>query len=608
MPDSIFDFPSAPYNEVRAGHAGAQLRNKPGGICQRMARIEVPTARGNANRSSDATHNGRRAARQDRWSNNAAARTSSPRAIESSPSLSAPRRSGQKLSTETEREVIEFLKLFSAHYFRFRTQSQISEMTNAYRKYMCNINEKALSEGWGSGLFPRHPAFEQWWNGPKETEARLATNMQDEKNRLDRFLRAVNDCIEDKGIDNSNCYVISHTAYALDIERESKLSIPHPRKVKKSDTRQIASVITGFSCSGVRLSPYVIFKRPTDSHDSKHHSEKVRVSYNTSGWISDGNVFYDWLKRTFEPKTNPEAAIGEAAPARLLLLDGDKFEVSPSFFVECYSKNIFLFSFPRDSGKVFSSLEGAVSGFLDGEYSKYMLDKFHRNKSKPFKIATNKFTNLVHHTLDKSELDSVTKMAWIDACLVPYNPQGLLDRIRGDVNTPAPESWGSPQVRRSASRPPRPMQTPETSRHEQTPESDTDVPGDTSDVSDFEEWRGDGEEAASATDSADENEEHTPAADSSEDESSFSDEEEPGHEWKHPVDREEFLEFLRPLLKGKCDAKTKKLRDGLVAFHGEYQRVMQNLFAQVLSETPPRTSKRFLDQRTPKPSKRRKSG
>lgn len=213
----------------------------------------------------------------------------------------------------------------------------------------------------------------------------------------------------------------------------------------------------------------------------------------------------------------------------------------------------------------------------------------------------------MHDKLEKSELESVAKRAWIASCLVPPNPNGLSDLIRRDLNTPAPDSWGSPQVPRAASRPARPIQTPETSGREQTADLDSDEPGDTSDTPGLEERHDDGEESASAADSSEDDEEPASAADSSEDEEASSDEEEPVPEWKHPVDREDFVKFVEPFFSGERDAKTQKRRDGLMAFFGEYQRLCRNVMAKFLGETAPQTpKKRSTMPKTPKSSKRRR--
>lgn len=578
------DLPSAAYNEIRLCEAGAELRTKPGGVVQRMTRIEIPTTRTDLVRSSEATR------RISSGSNNAAPRTSSPRAIGSSPSLNATRRNGQKLPMEWEQEVIDLVKLFSAHYFRLFKRDQIAEMTNAYLQYVRTSTE-TVSTKWVNGLCNRHPDFGQWYAGRKDTEAGAEANPKGEKKRLHRFLRAWSKCISDNDISRSNTYVVTHTAYALSLDRDVKLLIPHPKKDKRSDSREMASVISGFSCSGACLPPYVIFKREAKSPGSKNHSRNVRTSWNSTGWVNDGGFLFDWVEETFEKETNAERRSGDDAPERLILLDDEKFGISPKFFMFCFSKNIALFSFPRQSGKVFSPLEGAITAVVDGEYSNYMSRK-RRQLGERFRIKDPRFTKFQNDCLADSNLEAVARAAWVEACLAPVNAQGLSNLIGRDPNTPAPETWGSPQVRRAVSMPARPIETPQTS------DSDSDSDSESSETVGCGEWHLTAPSVASSVNDS---------SASDECESSSSEEESSDEELTHPVDRDQFRRQLRALSTAKNFAKKRKAEEWLMTFYDETEP-MYKAGCDFRMRMTAKTAQAQRIPKTPKSTKRRRSG
>lgn len=493
-------------------------------------------------------------------------------------------------------------------------------MANGYIRWIKEAHGTVVpvTAGWIKGAFKRHPDFKKWWNDDRDENAKpAAAILKDEKDRLDRFLQAWIACIDGANISSANTYVLSHTAYALAVGREIKATIPHQRRAKRPDPREVASVITAFSGRGVRLPPYFIFKRTGQGPGSTNHSANVRVHWNSTGWIDDAGVLFDWLGNTFERETNPERKTGRDAPARVILFDDEKFNISPDFFVSCCSKNIFLFSFPRDSGKVFSPLEDAVTAIVDAKYGQYMSDKFHRNENQLFRMEQSRFSRLVRDELTDSELDPVGEMAWADCGLMPPSPKVLSDLIGRDLNTPAPDPWGSPQVARlarSASRPARPIQTPITSGREQIPISVSDDVGDTSETPGVDEWCDDGDETASTAASSDDGEEPALAAQSPQDEDASSgedassDEDEPVPVWEHPVDREDFVKFVEPLFSGERDGKAQQVRrDGLMDFFGGYQRLCRKVMAGYLHEAAPETPKKRSSMlKTSSSSKRRR--
>lgn len=378
------------------------------------------------------------------------------------------------LSDEDEGEVAEWIDRWLDHGFLLDNQKQVS----AFARYFMKIanhpsKDVGVSDEFYDGLFRRVPSVKRRVQAARKAckSAKLKNEGREAKEeRLARFPAFLRDLQWVLEIPSQHHYVFGDTGFMTAINSEHQDLCIEASTRDEPEYRRMTSAIVCACHDGRFLSPYLISKT-TAVNQNRMVYKNVSTSFAAKPW-ANAEFFLDWIERVFEKETKSIRVRGLDAPARLLLVDGIRYGITPAIFMSCWNKGIYLVCIPPKGSSFFNPLECGVFSEMHKIYADEAAAKY-RNEKSPFIFSPEDVTDFMlrhlHRNLLKINLDN----AWTKSHLYSRDEQSLRKYVKGTPATPAPATPAKarlrpnnqPQVvRGEPMSPPRSSQQPEETR------------------------------------------------------------------------------------------------------------------------------------------------
>ncbi|KAJ5438017.1 uncharacterized protein N7458_009015 [Penicillium daleae] len=379
------------------------------------------------------------------------------------------------LSDEDETKVAEWIDRWLDHGFPLENQKQVS----AFARYFMHIanhpnKDVGVSDDFYENLFRRnrnvkhrvHAARKAYNSAKLKNEGREA-----KEERLARFPAFLRDLQWVLDVPSKNLYAFGDTGFVTAISSEHQGLCIEASTRDDADYRRMTSAIVCASHDNRFLSPYLISKTSVVNQQRMWY-KNVSTSFAAKPW-ANAEFFMDWIDCVFEEETKTARMKGLDSPARLLLVDGIRYGITPKIFMSCWNKGIYLACIPHKGSIFFNPLECGVFSKMHKVYVEEAATKYREEKI-PFIVDPRDVTDFILRQLDRTLLKVQLGKAWTKSHLYSRDEVALRKYVKGIPATPAPVTPAKARTR-SATRqhvvqdqlmsPPRSSRQPEDTRH-----------------------------------------------------------------------------------------------------------------------------------------------
>lgn len=343
------------------------------------------------------------------------------------------------LSDEDESEVVEWIDRWLNHGFLLDNQKQVS----AFARYFMKISnhpskDVGVSDEFYEGLFRRIPSVK--WRVQAARKACKSAKLKNEgrevkAERLAEFPAFLRDLQWLLEIPSQHHYVFGDTGFMTAINSEHQDLCIEASTRDEPEYRRITSAIICACHDGRFLSPYMISKT-TAVNQNRMVYRSVSTSFAARPW-ANAEFFLDWIERVFEKETKSTRVRGLDAPARLLLVDGIRYGITPAIFMSCWNKGIYLVCIPPKGSSFFNPLECGVFAEMHKIYADEAATKY-RNEKSPFILSPQDVTDFMLRHLHRNLLKIKLANAWTKTHLYSRDEESLRKYVKGTPATPAP--------------------------------------------------------------------------------------------------------------------------------------------------------------------------
>lgn len=390
------------------------------------------------------------------------------------------------LSDEDEAEVAKWLDRWLDHDFPLENQKQVS----AFVRYFMHITnhpnkDVGVSDDFYESLFKRNRTIKDRVRAARQAckSAKLKNEGKEAKEerllRFPAFLRHQQRVLE---VQSKHLYVFGDTGFVTAISSEHQgLSVEASTR-DDGDYRRMTSAIICASCDNRFLSPYLISKTGTVNRNRMVY-KNVSTSFAAKPW-ANAEFFLDWIDCVFEEETKLPRFKGHDAPARLLLVDGVRYGITPEIFMSCWKKGIYLLCIPHKGSPFFNPLECGVFSKMHKVYADDAVTRY-REEKKAFVQTPEDMTTFVLRLLSRNLLKGQLEKAWVKSHLFFTDEEALRKHVKGIPATPAPVSPAKTRTRAEARHqlvqdhpmsPPRSSQQPEETRYARRSTTNSSTP------------------------------------------------------------------------------------------------------------------------------------
>lgn len=392
------------------------------------------------------------------------------------------------LSDEDEAEVAQWLDRWLDHGFPLENQKKVSAFAR-YFMYLANHPNKDVGVGdeFYENLFRRNRTVKDRVQAARKAykSAKLKNEGREAKEeRLSKFPQFLRDLQWVLRVPSENFYVFGDTGFVTAISSEHQGLCIEASTRDDADYRRMTSAIVCANRENRFLSPYLISKTSAVNQEPKVY-KNVSTSFAAKPW-ANAEFFLDWIDCVFEKETERARSQGADPPARLLLVDGIRYGITPEIFMNCFNRGIYLVCIPHKGSAFFNPLECGVFSRMHKVYAEEVATRYRREKS-PFILNPKEMVNFIVRLLDRNLLRDQLDKAWNKSHLYSRDEEALRRYVKGIPATPAPVSPVKARTRSSTRQqvledqpmsPPRSSRQPDETRH--TRESTIDS-GSTSD-------------------------------------------------------------------------------------------------------------------------------
>ncbi|KAJ5896979.1 uncharacterized protein N7473_006378 [Penicillium subrubescens] len=379
------------------------------------------------------------------------------------------------LSDEDEAEVAQWLNRWLDHGFPLENQKQVSAFVR-YFMHITNHPNKDVGVGdeFYESLFKRNGTVKDRVYAARQACKSAKLKNEDKKAKEERlsrfpaFLRHRQQVLE---VQFKHIYVFGDTGFVTAISSEHQGLCIEASTRDDGDHRRITSAVICASYDNRFLSPYLISKTGTVNRNRMVY-KTVSTSFAVKPWANT-EFFLDWIDFVFEEETKPPRFRGHDAPARLLLVDGVRYGITPEIFMSCWKKDIYLLCIPHKGSTFFNPLECGVFSKMHKVYADDVVTRY-REEKKAFVQTPEDMTSFILRLLDRDLLKGRLGKAWVKSHLYSEDEVALRKYVKGIPATPAPVSPAKTRTRSVAQHqvvqdqpmsPPRSSRQAEETRH-----------------------------------------------------------------------------------------------------------------------------------------------
>ncbi|EPS29358.1 hypothetical protein PDE_04307 [Penicillium oxalicum 114-2] len=356
------------------------------------------------------------------------------------PALTLRSTNNRVLSDEDVIAVAEWVTRWLDHGFYLENQKKISAFVRHYMHMINHPNKDVgVSDSFYGRLSPRSRELsnrvEQACKIWKEQIKLKNENKTAKEDRLAKFPALLRGLERTLDVSPDRVFVFGDTGFLTVMSLENQNLRVEASARNEGDHRRIASAIICASNDGQYLSPYLVSK--TEAVNKKPaHVSKAFVSFAAKPWVNT-EFFNDWLEKVFEPETKRLAGNKRERLARLLLVDGQLYDITPSTFMNCWSKGIYLVCIPHKGSPFFNPLECTVFSKMHEIYATEMAEKF-RKASGMLTVSYRFVANSLVEQLQRQLLRGALKAGWRKSHLYISDHDALRKHVRRIPATPAP--------------------------------------------------------------------------------------------------------------------------------------------------------------------------
>ena len=336
--------------------------------------------------------------------------------------------------------VAEWVTRWLDHGFYLENQKKISAFVRHYMHMINHPNKDVgVSDSFYGRLSPRSRELsnrvEQACKIWKEQIKLKNENKTAKEDRLAKFPALLRGLERTLDVSPDRVFVFGDTGFLTVMSLENQNLRVEASARNEGDHRRIASAIICASNDGQYLSPYLVSKTEAVNKTPAHVS-KAFVSFAAKPWVNT-EFFNDWLEKVFEPETKRLAGNKRERLARLLLVDGQLYDITPSTFMNCWSKGIYLVCIPHKGSPFFNPLECTVFSKMHEIYATEMAEKF-RKASGMLTVSYRFVANSLVEQLQRQLLRGALKAGWRKSHLYTSDHDVLRKHVRRIPATPAP--------------------------------------------------------------------------------------------------------------------------------------------------------------------------
>lgn len=348
-------------------------------------------------------------------------------------------RTNRILSDEDEAEVARWLDRWLDHGFPLENQKKVSAFAR-YFMHLANHPNKDVGVGdeFYENLFRRNRTVKDRVQAARKAyrSAKLKNEGREAKEeRLSRFPQFLRDLQWVLQVPSEHFYVFGDTGFVTAISSEHQGLCIEASTRDDADYRRMTSAIVCASRENRFLSPYLISKTSTVNQERKVYKD-VSTSFAAKPW-ANAEFFLDWIECVFEKETKPPRNQGANPAARLLLVDGIRYGITPEIFMSCFNKGIYLVCIPHKGSAFFNPLECGVFSRMHKIYAEGVATRYRQAKS-PFILNPQEVVNFIVQSLDRNLLRGQLDKAWKKSHLYSRDEEALRRYVKGIPATPAP--------------------------------------------------------------------------------------------------------------------------------------------------------------------------
>ncbi|CEJ61194.1 hypothetical protein PMG11_09732 [Penicillium brasilianum] len=343
------------------------------------------------------------------------------------------------LSDEDEATVAEWIVRWLDHGFPLENRKQVS----AFARYFMHIvnhpnKDVGVSDEFYESLFRRNRAIKDRVHAAREAYKSAKLKKEDreaKEQRLSRFPAFLRDLQWGLEIPSAHLYVFGDTGFVTAISSEHQGLYIDASTRDDDDYRRMTSAIICASHDNRFLSPYLISKTSAVNQQPNMY-KNVSTSFAAKPW-ANAEFFLDWIKCVFEKETKPARVKGPNGQARLLLVDGIRYGITPEIFMSCWNKGIYLVCIPHKGSSFFNPLECGVFSKMHKVYADEAATRY-REEKVPFIIDPRDVTDFILRLLDRNLLKGQLSRGWTKSHLYSRDEDSLSKHVKGIPATPAP--------------------------------------------------------------------------------------------------------------------------------------------------------------------------
>ena len=198
--------------------------------------------------------------------------------------------------------------------------------------------------------------------------------------------------------------------------------LPRKRtKMRNSQSREWVSIVECISAGQTSIQPLIIFKGVhVNINWAPNQPPSYKYTADPSAWMNDTIAIW-WLNEIFIPQTRPRGA-----EYRILIFDQHTTHLSDEFEKACKKQRIITLPLPAHTSDVLQPLDLVMFSPLKGKYKDKLYELCQLNDGDDTKKKY--FCHLYHEARQESFHASNIQSAFKKAGLVPYDPEGVIQR------------------------------------------------------------------------------------------------------------------------------------------------------------------------------------
>jgi hypothetical protein len=378
------------------------------------------------------------------------------------------------LSDEDEAEVAQWLDRWLDHGFPLENQKQVSAFARYFMRIANHPKDVGVSDDFYESLFRRNRTIKNRVQAVRKAykSAKLKNEGKEAKEEtLSRFPAFFRGLQWDLKVQPKHLYVFGDTGFVTAISSEHQGLCIEASTRDDADYRKMTSAIICASYDNRFLPPYLISKTGTVNRCRLRY-KNVSTSFAANPW-ANAEFFLDWIDYVFEKETQPPRVRGHDTPARLLLVDGVRYGITPEIFMSCWKKGIYLLCIPHKGSTFFNPLECGVFSKMHKVYADEVVTRY-REETRNFVQSPEEMTDFILRLLNRNLLKGQLERAWDKSHLHSRDEVALRNHVKGIPATPAPVSPANTRTRSAARHqvvqdqpmsPPRSSRQPDETRH-----------------------------------------------------------------------------------------------------------------------------------------------